>query len=109
MAKIKITGNTNKELVLNFLKLIPRGKVVSFSQIGSIIHLHPRIVGFILTGMNQAEMSIYPWHRVVNRKGFISACKLGEKGVVQKKLLEMEGIPIQGFQIIEPEKYFWRI
>lgn len=100
---------SKKDLVLKIVKLIPRGKIVSFGQIGNMINVNPRIVGFILTGMKKSEMSVYPWHRVVNRNGFISASKLGEKGILQKKLLEMEGLKIDGFQIIEPDKYWWKL
>ena len=103
-----IENLSKKELVFSLVKKIPHGKIVSFGQIGNILNINPRIVGFILSGMKKSEMGLIPWHRVVDRKGFISSSKLGEKGILQKKLLEMEGLKIKGFQIIKPEKYWWK-
>ncbi len=98
---------SNKEMILNLVKYTPAGKVVSYGQIARITGMNARIVGFILSGINELEMAEYPWHRVVNRDGFISASKLGDKGKLQQALLEAEGLEIIEFQIINPNKYWW--
>jgi len=98
---------TNKQLVFAIVKKIPRGKIVSFGQIGNLVNINPRVVGFILSGMNQKEMQEIPWHRVVDRNGFISSSKLGEKGILQKALLKSEGVEVKNFQIIKPKKYWF--
>jgi len=98
---------TNKELVFNLVNKVPKGKIVSFGQIGNLINLNPRVVGFIMSGMNQSEMGKVPWHRVVNRDGFISSSKLGDKGLLQEALLKSEGIKVKDFQITQPKLYWY--
>jgi alkylated DNA nucleotide flippase Atl1 len=46
------------------------------------------------------EMEKIPWHRVVDRNCHISVIKLGEKGHLQKMLLEKEGIEINDFRVV---------
>lgn len=99
--------NQYKKIVLEFVSLIPYGKITSFGRIGYKTGISPRVVGFILSGMTKREMGIYPWFRVVDRNGFISSIKMGEKGLLQKALLEKEGVEIEGFQIMGVERYWW--
>lgn len=100
---------TTKQLILNTVTLIPYGKVTNYGLIGILVGTAPRIVGNILTGLNSAESSKYPWHRVVNRDGFISSSKLGERGILQQELLKKEGVEVRDFQIINfHKKYEWK-
>jgi methylated-DNA-protein-cysteine methyltransferase-like protein len=96
-----------KKAIISILQKIPFGKVISFGQIANVLGVSPRVVGFVLSGMTKKEMEIFPWFRVVDRNGFISASKLGDKGLLQKVLLEQEGIEIDGFQIMGVERYWW--
>lgn len=96
-----------KALVLSLVRDIPFGKLTSYGRISERLGISPRVVGFVLSGMTKAEMSEYPWFRVVDRNGFISASKIGDKGIIQKTLLEQEGVEIDGFQIIGVERYWW--
>ena len=78
--------------IYNAVKLIPRGKVATYSQIaalagncnlrryvGNALHVNP-------------EPGVIPCHRVVNAKGFCSGSfAFGGPGVQQEKL-EEEGI-----------------
>lgn len=99
---------TNKQKVLKIVKNIPYGKITSFGRISNLTGINPRVVGFILSGLTKQEMEKeeIPWHRVVDRNGFISASKLGEKGILQQKLLENEGVKVKEFQIISPNEYW---
>lgn len=98
---------SNKDKVFLLVKQIPHGMISSFGRIGDRTGINPRIVGFILSGMNRDEMSDIPWHRVVNRDGFISSIKLGDKGRLQEEMLKSEGIEVKDFQIVSPEKYWF--
>jgi methylated-DNA-protein-cysteine methyltransferase related protein len=97
-----------KQLVLNLVKQIPKGRVVSYGDIANRIGGSPRTVGFIMTGLSAEESKQYPWHRVVDRNGFISSSKLGERGAVQEALLKAEGIEVIDYHIINKEKYWFR-
>lgn len=101
------TEISNKDKVFLLVKQIPRGKISSFGRIGDRTGINPRVVGFILSGMKRDEMNEIPWHRVVNRDGFISSIKLGDKGRLQEELLKAEGVAVKDFQIINPEKYWF--
>lgn len=106
---MKTKKPSNKELVFSLVNKIPKGKIVSFGQIGNLINLNPRVVGFIMSGMNKSEMGEIPWHRVVNREGFISSSKLGDKGLLQEALLKSEGVKVKDFQIIQPKLYWYEL
>ena len=61
------------EKVFVCVKKVPRGKVVSYGQVASMVG-KPRAarqVGWALRTLDIADISI-PWWRVVNQKGFLS-------------------------------------
>lgn len=97
-----------KALIYSYVKKIPKGKIVAYGDVAAMVDMSPRTVGFILSGMNENEMGDVPWHRVVNRQGFISSSKLGPKGILQQQMLEAEGLEIKDFQIINPAKFWFR-
>lgn len=60
-----------------------------------------RLVGGVL----HFNMSDVPWHRVVNRHGFISTRCLDHPKELQKTLLEQEGIEVSDDFMIDLKKY----
>ncbi len=97
---IEHIDKTLKQQVLTIVNQIPFGKLMYYSQIASLVGTTARITGFILTGFTQEEMSNYPWQRVVNKQGQISALKLGPKGLLQIELLRKEGLIVEDGQIV---------
>jgi alkylated DNA nucleotide flippase Atl1 len=93
---------TIKERVVEFVNLIPIGKVVSYGYIGSQVGSSGWGVGIILSGMSVEECKTVAWQRVVRKDGYISSLKLGYKGVLQKELLEVEGVNIIN-DFVDPE------
>lgn len=85
-----------KKKVLDFIKKIPKGKVVSYGQVAAECGKPrgAREVGWILRSLDVAKENI-PWWRVVNNRGVISI-----KGnwtanrELQKSLLTKEGIKV---------------
>ena len=80
------------EKVLEIIKMIPRGKVMTYGQISSYAG-NPRgarQVSRILHSMSEKHK--LPWHRVINSKGGISLT--GEPGFIQSGMLESEGIEV---------------
>lgn len=90
----KPSSQTKPQLLQELLK-IPVGKVMSYGGIGGKIGISGWIAGRILSGMTDDEMKEYPWQRVVNKQGYISALKLGFRGNLQIELLRAEGVEIE--------------
>jgi methylated-DNA-protein-cysteine methyltransferase related protein len=89
---------TAKDWLIELVNLIPSGKVAYYGQIAQLIGLKSgrpvsaQVAGWILSGMKENEWNLCPWQRVVAKDGFIATIKLGYKGVLQKELLEKEGV-----------------
>ena len=80
------------ERVLNIIKSIPKGMVMTYGQIAAYED-HPRgarQVSRILHAMSTKHN--LPWWRVINSKGSISLT--GENGYIQGELLSQEGIEV---------------
>lgn len=80
------------EDVLEIIKMIPRGKVMTYGQIAALAN-NPRgarQVSRILHSMSMKHN--LPWHRVINSKGTISLT--GEPGYIQAEMLFGEGIDV---------------
>lgn len=80
------------EDVLDIIKMIPKGKVMTYGQIAAYAG-NPkgaRQVSRILHSMSMSHK--LPWHRVINAKGTISLN--GEAGFIQGSMLADEGIPV---------------
>ena len=80
------------ETVYEFLKTIPRGKVVTYGQIACFLgnkHLS-RVVGNILH--KNPDPANIPCHRVVNARGEVSQAYAFGGAEAQRRRLEAEGI-----------------
>jgi len=80
--------------VYALVKKIPKGKISTYGQIGQMIGLNPRVVGWALNRLAKVKTTpTVPWQRVINSKGTISTNKLSNIPLdLQKRLLESEGI-----------------
>lgn len=86
-----IRMNPFTENVINIIKNIPKGKVMTYGQIAALAGSPrgARQVVRILHSMSSKYQ--LPWHRVINSKGEIGL-KDEEAFYTQKTLLEQEGI-----------------
>ncbi len=94
------------EDVLDIIKMIPAGKVMTYGQIAAYAG-NPRgarQVSRILHSMSMAHK--LPWHRVINSKGLVSLS--GEAGFVQCSMLADEGIWVVDKKI-DLKKYLFKI
>ncbi len=77
--------------IYELVRLIPYGKVATYGQIASLVgRCTPRMVGYAMAALS--EGSDVPWHRVINSQGKISPRSGGDGELMQKVLLEAEGI-----------------
>ena len=96
--------------VLDNVRRIPKGKVVSYGQV-ALMSDYPRAarqVGWILS--SHGEKSDIPWWRVIIGEGRISIKNPRHAASEQKERLESEGIEVNDrFELISPEKHWWTV
>ncbi|MBN8192743.1 MGMT family protein [Bacillus sp. NTK074B] len=92
------------EKAVKIIKRIPPGKVMTYGQIA----LHagsPRAARQIVRVLHSmSEKYNLPWHRVLNSKGEIGF-RDEEQKMIQKRLLEEEGVYFIGDNRIELEEF----
>jgi len=94
------------ERSLNIIRRIPSGKVTTYGQI-ALLAGNPkaaRQIARILHSMS--EKYGLPWHRVLNAKGMI-AFSAPDAFIVQKRLLEDEGVEVDAEGRVNLELFFW--
>ncbi|WP_083207844.1 MGMT family protein [Fictibacillus arsenicus] len=92
------------EAVINIIKSIPPGKVMSYGQIAKAAG-SPRGARQVVRILHSMSGKYnLPWHRVINSKGEIGI-QDEELFFTQKSLLEDEGVQIKGKRTIDMEKY----
>lgn len=96
-----------KEKVMQIVRSIPAGKVVSYGQVAAYTGLPraAREVGWILNDTEDTGLGL-PWWRVLNNKGYISirGNVVADKQL-QKKLLESEGVEVSEEFELDMKKY----
>ena len=105
--KTGLAGEALSQKVLNYLKAIPKGKVVTYGQIGQYLGNKglAREVGTILH--KNPDGDEYPCYKVLNGKGELAeAFVFGGKNV-QKERLEKDGIEVIDNKV-DLKKYQWK-
>jgi methylated-DNA-protein-cysteine methyltransferase related protein len=95
-----------KEKVIQVIRLVPYGKVVSYGQVAAYVGAPraARQVGWILRGLeNTVDL---PWWRVINNSGRISIDgSLHNDKYLQRKLLQAEGVVVLENFTLDMEQY----
>lgn len=94
-----------KDQVIQIVKKIPAGRVTTYGTIASLSGL-PR-GGRLVGGILHFEGDKLPWHRVMNRYGFISTKCIEHPKQLQKVLLEQEGVEVSDDFIVNLKEYGW--
>ena len=94
------------EKVLEIVRSVPKGKVVSYGQVALMADFPrgARNVGWILHQFGDKS----PWWRVINNAGRISTKCLEHTALLQKELLMSEGVKVTKKLEIDIEKYRYR-
>lgn len=94
------------EEIIAVVKRIPRGKVATYGQVGSLAGGYSgRVAGFALASLHYRRGEEAPWQRVINRLGKLSLKSFD--GALQRSLLEEEGIVFDAHDMIDLEEYQW--
>jgi methylated-DNA-protein-cysteine methyltransferase-like protein len=99
--------NTTYSRIYKVIKSIPFGKVATYGQIARIAGLpgQARQVGYALN--SSSAVDDIPWHRVINAQGKISSRNDETFELIQRRLLEDEGIIFGEMGRINFEQYQW--
>jgi len=102
-------GENFYQKVYTVVSQIPLGKVMTYGQIARFLgYLHAaRAVGYALHLLPHG--SSVPWQRVINYQGKISprSIDFDHATVVQRLLLEAEGVMFDDDDRVDLEKYLW--
>ena len=90
------------------VRRIPRGRLATYGQVARLAGLggHARQVGYALHALT--DESRVPWHRVINAQGRVSGRAEPGGDLVQRSLLEREGVRFDERGRTELARYQWR-
>lgn len=100
--------------IVKIVRKIPKGRVATYGQI-AVLAGNPRssrAVGWALHQMEEEDLWVTPWHRVVNREGRISTTCEEHTAAEQAALLKKEGISVElkdGNYYTNLSKYLWKV
>ena len=102
---------TFSQSVYNIVSKIPKGKVMTYGQIASMLGgtQKSRAVGWALRNLTVNEKDV-PWWRVVNKDGYISINQ-GKGGIekeIQRDLLLEDGIEIGDDLTVDMSKHLMK-
>ena len=88
------------------VRQIPPGKVASYGQIARLVGgCSAQMIGFAMAAL--PEGSDVPWQRVINKQGKISPHGYGMGSVIQRQLLEEEGVIFDLEGRIDWDRFGW--
>ena len=95
------------EAVYRLVRRIPRGRVMTYGQIATILGCPraARAVGYAMHASGARDD--VPWQRVINSKGRISAKTEVERPLIQRMLLEAEGVGFDETETCDLGLYLW--
>ncbi|MCC6795444.1 MAG: methylated-DNA--[protein]-cysteine S-methyltransferase [Candidatus Hydrogenedentes bacterium] len=98
--------NSFYDAVYRIVRDIPRGRVMTYGQIAAVLGV-PRAARAVGYALRMSTNKRVPWQRVINHKGGISARGEVERPVLQRVLLEKEGVKFNASECCDLQKYRW--
>jgi methylated-DNA-protein-cysteine methyltransferase-like protein len=94
--------------VYALVRQVPAGKVVTYGQVAALLGSPraARAVGYALRFLPAG--SDVPWHRVINYQGGISPRYPAESPIIQRVLLEAEGVCFDAQERVTLAHYRWQ-
>ena len=97
--------------VIEVVLQIPYGQVATYGQIAQIVGgCTPRMVGFCLASLGRypyEQRPDVPWQRVINAQGKISPRGEGLGALLQRELLEEEGVEFSDTNRVSFRRFGW--
>lgn len=93
--------------IYDLVEMVPSGRVATYGQIAKYIGgCSPRMVGYAMAAVSGD--SDVPWQRIINFKGEISARSGGDGEIIQRILLEAEGLTFDTKGCIDLKRFRWK-
>ena len=94
--------------IYRVVRRIPEGCVATYGQVAALAGLprQARQVGYALHALPAGGDGV-PWHRVVNARGEVSARSDSEADLLQRALLESEGVVFDAGGRLSLPRYRW--
>ncbi|QCO35904.1 MGMT family protein [Leptospira interrogans] len=91
------------------VKKIPKGKVTSYGRIAALLGKPraARAVGYALNALSKDQEQKVPWQRVINSQGKISFRGDTGRSILQRKILEDEGVKFNFADKIDWKVFGW--
>lgn len=93
-----------KRRIYEVVQQVPAGLVATYGDIATVVGggVDARTVGYALNEIPKHGAEDVPWQRIINAQGGIST-----KGLLQRKLLENEGVVFEADDRIALARYRW--
>ena len=98
-------ANVTYKTIYNAVRRVPYGRVSTYGRIAKIVGCSARMVGYAMAALPDDENA--PWHRIVNQEGRISLRTWTDGDLVQRKMLELEGVQFDNQGRIDLSVYLW--
>jgi len=93
------------EQIYEVVRRIPAGRVATYGQIARLVG-KPRAARAVGWAMRATPAGV-PWQRVINSRGTISFAARSEGAIIQRALLEAEGIAFDDQGRVDLGVYGW--
>lgn len=94
------------ERIYDVIRQVPRGMVTTYGQVAGLAGgCSPRNVGYALSALPEGHD--LPWHRVINRQGRISIRSELGGDLIQRQLLEAEGVVFSDKDRVDLNRFGW--
>lgn len=106
--KIIMPRETNSSLYLSIYDLVRQvqsGHVTTYGRIAQLVSCTPRTVGFAMAALHPGND--VPWQRVINSQGKVSPRSDSDGNILQRDLLEAEGVRFDQNARVNLDKYGW--
>jgi methylated-DNA-protein-cysteine methyltransferase-like protein len=87
------------------VRQIPSGRVTTYGRVAKRVGCSARLVGFAMAALPAGHD--VPWQRVINSEGKISPRRDGDGDLMQRSLLEAEGVWFDAQGRIPLDRYEW--
>lgn len=91
--------------IYTLVRQVPYGRVTTYGAIARLVGCTARTVGFAMAAL-PAGHSV-PWQRVINSQGRVSPRRDGDGNLVQRLLLEAEGVRFDASGKVDLKVYGW--
>ncbi len=99
-------GDSVYDEIYAWVRRVPEGKVATYGQIAGLAgKCSARQVGYAMAALRDG--TDVPWHRIINSQGRISLRTGTEGHLLQRILLEAEGIVFSGNDTVDLLEYRW--